>query len=346
MKKGSWRFYLYMALLFLPCLELALLVVGYRPYQKSDFQIQSEPAFCILPDSSLGFALQPGIFTVTINKGHQYTVTHGSDSLRISSEGTKADSLPNAFIMGCSYTYGMGVDDSSTYTWRLQKAFPHYHFKNFGVPGYGTVQSLMQLKRQIAAGNIPKLLILGYAGFHMERNALHPDYRRHLHIGFEQAHERLSERMISSKIPYVDTDSQPFTIQHEPWQSLYAHWRGREYLALVNFAQNISDKIDSRQVDPLETTLTTTRQIQSLCIQHDITFFIAGLTSDPATEKCLELFRKEGITAINISVDLDDPALNNMPYDSHPNRLAHSRYAEQLISILTKNDLIPSSSAP
>ncbi|MFK7972558.1 MAG: hypothetical protein AB8F95_19460 [Bacteroidia bacterium] len=334
--KSRWRFYLYVFVLFIPCLELALWIVGYRPYERSDYSIESEPAFCILPDSITGFALRPGSFTVTINEGHAYTVSHGLDSLRVCSFDKKLDSLPSVFVMGCSYTYGMGVHDSMTYSFLLQKSLPQYRFRNFGVPGFGTVQSLIQLEKEIAKGNVPEKVILGYAGFHMDRNALNPLYRRHLHMGFAMANERLPERMISSRIPFVEGDSEPFDIQYEPWNTLYENWPGRFTFASVNLAQNFADGLAARKIQLEDASWATIKRMRAVCEQHEISLLVAALTPDPLSNQHVDFMKSQGIDAINISVDLDDPSLNNMPYDSHPNERAHFYYAQQLFEYVSR----------
>lgn len=43
-------------------------------------------------------------------------------------------------IFGCSYTYGMGVEDCYTYPWRLHGFFETRIFDNYAVPAYGTHQ--------------------------------------------------------------------------------------------------------------------------------------------------------------------------------------------------------------
>ena len=82
LRKKNLFYLIYLLLVLLPCLEIALLILGYRPYRQVDFKIESTPENCLIAHPSLGFALHPGTFRVTINEGLIYRATHGADSLR------------------------------------------------------------------------------------------------------------------------------------------------------------------------------------------------------------------------------------------------------------------------
>ncbi len=75
-------------------------------------------------------------------------------------------------VAGCSYTYGIGVKDNETFTWLLGERFPNTSFDNFGVPGYGTVQCLLNIKQQLERGNKYDLIIYAPIEKHIERNNL------------------------------------------------------------------------------------------------------------------------------------------------------------------------------
>ncbi|MEZ4685917.1 MAG: glycosyltransferase [Bacteroidia bacterium] len=325
-----WLFYLYLLLLLLPCTELALRIVGYRPYQRSEYSIRSEPAFCILPDAHLGFALAPGNFEVTINEGHRYNVTHNADSQRISSFYPDTISKSEILILGCSYSYGMGVDDSATYAFRLQEKLPNYRIKNLAVPGYGTVQSYLQLKRHIEKGDVPAFVILGYAGFHNERNVLTPSYRKHLHIGFEESDTTLRQHLAMGSFPFVEKNDNRLVFREIRWQDVYQDWPGRKTFALVNALQTFSEDKAAYKLQPEAATLQLIRMMDSLCQEQQIKFMVAGLTQDALTKSMLQLLEKEGIFAVDVSVDLSDETYTNAPFDTHPNARAHTRYAEGL----------------
>lgn len=338
-KRKPWLFYLYLLILILPCTELALRIIGYRPYERSEYSIRSEPSFCLLPDEQLGFALAPGEFEVTINEGHRYSVTHGPDSQRISSFGADSTNKEEIIILGCSYSYGMGVDDSASFPFLLQKKFPAWRVKNLAVPGYGTVQSYLQLKQHIQAGSIPKVVVLGYAGFHSERNVLTPSYRKHLHIGFEESDTTLRQHMEMGNFPYVEYRDSGLVFRAAGWDEVYQGWAGRKRFALVNALQSFAEDQTANNLRPEEATLKLIQMMDALCKKHQVNLVVAGLTQDELTKSMLYLLKKEGIFAVDALVDLSDKTYTNLPFDTHPNTLAHARYAEAITeAILTYMD--------
>lgn len=337
--KSKPLFYLYILLIFLPCLELALRILQYQPYQYIPFSIQSTPEFCILPDPVLGFSLRPGTFDVKINQAEKYTVTHGKDSLRITSYASNTDSPSAILLMGCSYTYGMGVDDSMTFPFLIQQGIPSYKVKNMGVPGYGTVQSYLQLKRYIQRGIIPEKVIVNYADFHDDRNALTPTYRKDLQIGFERANERLSALMLPGKVPYLAPDADgSFKIAWCEWGQMHRNWRGREDFSTVHFLQGLSERFTQFQMNPEAMTLASFQMIQEICKANEIELLVTGLTQTKATRRMLESLNENGMKTLDISVDLKNKAFHNFPHDSHPNTFAHRHFADELLRYICEEE--------
>lgn len=327
-KKGF--FALYLLVLFFPLLELAFRIVGYRPYEQLPFSIESIPEFCIVPDDRLGFALQPGTFEVNINEGLNFSVTHTADSVRSSSNERTNPDLPQIFLMGCSYTYGWGINDAETFAHLLQNQFPQYQLHNFAVPGFGTVQSYLQLLREVERGHVPALVIINYADFHDDRNALSSLYRKHLYMGFERSNTSVLAHFAESRIPYLAKQGSTFSIAWDSWRNIYSNWRGREIFSMVNFLQDGRDRITSQYMDTRTYSLHAFQMIRELCTRHDIRLLVSGLTQTDATKNSLAHLARLQIEVLDISVDLSLAAFNNAPFDSHPNAAAHNVFAEKL----------------
>ena len=325
--KNRLLFALYLLLLFFPLLELALRIIQYQPYRHTPFHIESAPAFCLLPHPRLGFSLNPGTYEVSVNRGLCYQVTHGADSLRISGPQPQKDSLPLLFMMGCSYTYGIGVADSQSSPYVLQQLLPHYQIRNYAVPGYGTVQSYLQLQQAIHRNEVPELVIVNYADFHDERNALSPIFRKTLHMGYERSNAQLSNMMRSSNIPYLANLGEASQVSWVDWGSIYTNWPGREDFSSINFLQEINDRWTRHTLQPNTRTIEIFQQIQQICQVHNIRFMITGLTSNHSTRQSLCELRSLGMETLDISLDLKNMLYNNYPFDSHPNALAHQVFA-------------------
>ena len=74
-------------------------------------------------------------------------------------------------IFGCSQTFGGTIDEGETYADRLAASLVNVEVLNFGVHGYGTDQMLLRLQRD-GLPYAPDIVVLGFAAYHMERNAL------------------------------------------------------------------------------------------------------------------------------------------------------------------------------
>lgn len=326
---------LYIALLFLPCLEAALWMFGYRPYRQVEYSIESFPANCLIPHSSLGFALNPGAYQVTINKGLRYSVTHGEDSLRITTNRPQSDTFSDSvYFLGCSFTYGMGVSDSLTFPFLVNQYLPNTFVKNLGVPGYGTVQACLQLQQLIEKAEKPGTVILNYADFHDARNSLTPAYRRDLYMGYQRSDSSVQSLMQESRIPYLSQEDG--VVEFCKWGNLYQNWKYRETFACVNFIQDLRDQSQSRAIDAGANTIRIFSMIKTLCDEAHIRLVVTGITHSEQTKKMLEILGKAGIKTLDISVDLSAKEYTHAPYDDHPNALAHKMYAKKIADYLSR----------
>ena len=78
--------------------------------------------------------------------------------------------LGSIIMLGCSFTFGHGVED--------QQAFPHvlgkehwtgYKVKNRGVMGWGTGHALVALDEELRQEDLPSLVVFGWMGDHLTR---------------------------------------------------------------------------------------------------------------------------------------------------------------------------------
>ncbi len=326
---------LYLVLILPICTEIVLRIMGYRPFQQIEYQIESTPANCLIAHTKLGFALRPGKFEVIINKGLHYSVTHGRDSLRKTNLGSLNIANPDSiYFFGCSYTYGMGLSDSLVFPFLVGQEMPKSYIKNFGVPGYGTVQSLLQLRRLIDSGEIPDIAIINYADFHDDRNALSSRYRRDLYMGYQRSNQTVGTLMQEGKIPYLTQNSGEYVIDYCSWENLYRHWKYRETFAIMNFLQDWSDDRQLRSINKESRTLFLFSALKDLCEQEEIRLIVTGLTPSDETKKLLIELNKLGIETLDVSVDLALDQYRNAPYDDHPNELAHAVFAKKITAYL------------
>jgi len=103
------------------------------------------------------------------NNGTETTIL--PDGSRTVGPGPSAG--PSVLLVGCSFTFGVGLRDDETLGWKLQQRFPDVRFRNFGASGYGTYQSLLLLRDLVETKHEhPALVIYGFVPFHADRNVL------------------------------------------------------------------------------------------------------------------------------------------------------------------------------
>ncbi len=316
-------------LLVLLCLfgaELALRWKGLRPwtFPPPDF-ISETPGTYYRNDPTLGYLSKPGEFRFTQPGAYTFKMTHLGNGLRITHplETYSGKEKKEIWIFGCSFTQGWTLDDEETYPWLLQENFPDYEIVNFGVAGYGTVQSLLQFREALEKGKKPALVIGTYASFHDMRNALTRAWIKTLMtfsgLGVTRPYMRLAR------------DNQV--------QLFYAPLKYHEvplarYSALANYLDDTYNRSLESSYHSHEVSKAIIEEFYRLCKANGIDFVVAGIYSDATTNEMLEYCNSKGMMTVDISVDLSIKKNTNLPYDSHPSAIADQQYAEKLESFL------------
>jgi len=152
--------------------EFVLRAKGIQPVNSDRPAIQVSPGNQYFQkDSILGYRHLAGQYNVTLKENFTFRTTHDSNGLRITHLlSENKDSLPQIWLMGCSFTHGWSVADTATFAWQLQSKLENHKIVNFGMNGLGTIHSYLQLKKQLEHGILPKKVIVAYADFHKERN--------------------------------------------------------------------------------------------------------------------------------------------------------------------------------
>ncbi len=327
----TFRLILIQLLITLIAIEVVFRVFGYQPYRVQPYSLVSKPTQCLLPDEQLGFVLNEGTFDVTINDSVQYTVTHNAGTERITDFTIKKEASfgRKVGLFGGSFPYGMGVDDSLSYPFLLEKKYQS-GIRNKCVPGYGMIQTLVELNNDKEFFNT---IILHYASFYDDRNTLTPAYRVALHHGFMNSDAEARSLYSQAKYPYVEkngTDS--FEIKWQSLDQIYSNWWMRNYSASINFLQTLVDKNNP--------TYATSNDISKWIIQelnqpkYTTRLIVATITDDEKTDSIKVFCKKNNIETVDLFVDYSNPSYSHLPYDSHPNDKAHQLYFEKMSDYL------------
>ncbi len=305
-------------------LEVSLRLLGYKPYQHTDFKVTSNPPHAYTGHSSLGIQLNEGVFDIMVNEQLTFHATHLPGGQRKVSNETSS-SYSKVWMLGCSYTYGYGVGDEENFTALLQQQYPHINFKNAGVIGHGTVQALLLLKEMLAQDR-PTLVLLNFSAYHFMRNTLSQQYRSHLKIGYSRASKTVQHQMASANFPFLTSCDD--ALQSVAWNNIYENWPGRESWAVVHAVQKTYDYLLDDIDHQIAVTACLMREIARLCDENEVAFQVVCLNHSPATDKLKT--QVSDLPWLDVGYSFSDTTMTNHPYDDHPNAKGHRFIADRI----------------
>lgn len=312
------------------CFEVSLRIVGVTALQNDDYSILCSPKNAFIGDSVLGIRLNPGSYSITLNKKHKFDATHTDNGQRLV---TSVGSGPKIYVLGCSFTYGYGVNDNQHFTSLLQDRLPQYSFENRAVIGYGTVQSLLQLKETFIK-ETPSSVLLCLSDVHLERNTLSQSYRSALKIGYSRSSDNVDNLLSGANFPYFSTQD---SIEFVSWEAMYSNWWLRDYSATINFLQTKYENLLVSDQKEIEVTTSILREINRLCKDEGVNFGIIYLDKSDA----LSQVKKDlnSIESVDVNFDFSDSTFTNAPYDNHPNSRGHQKISKKVEELILKIDL-------
>jgi len=324
-------------LIFVLSAECILRLKGEKPFVPQTLDVVFEPTFIFAPSTTFGYTLKPGNFRFTMGKLDNFTFqpTHTADSTRATSADlSNNDQRPFICLFGASYTYGVGVEDSSTFAWRLQKKRPDLNIVNYGIPGYGPIHAYLRLKGLLRKKNRPAFVILNYSYYHDNTNTL-PRISRESIVRFSNLANK--EFIARSLVPYFETEGDSLILRYIPYDSFYSEWPLRQYSALVNFMEIKYNQMDEKAHNSHRISKKVILRIAELCRDNNISFALAGITNDQLTQEMLTFCSENDILNLDISVNLERGSKYRIhEFDSHPNGKAHSIYTEKLLELLSR----------
>ncbi len=312
--------------------ECVLRILGFEHYRQETYCIQATPPASLISHSTYGMALNPGSYKILINDSLEYTCQHLPDSTRNTGHKNKT-TLPEIHLYGCSFTYGMGVDDEESFAYLLQEKISDYAIINKGVPAYGNLQGYLQYLEEIKKGKDIDMAIAFYAPFHEERNVMNPSFRSQMHYGLEVLGILAKEK---GRFPHARLNDGNLEIGYLDSEELYRPIPLRDYSALANAIQEIINGYQSLGMDGTKATITIFEHWARLCHENGTEFIVATLLDDAPSLEMNDILKKKGIRTLPLGLDImNDKQYNNLPHDSHPNALSHRIYAERLFHYLS-----------
>ncbi len=327
--KSVLKWVIYYPLLVLTCLEVALLILGYRRYQDKPYVVSATPENAFIGDDSLGIYLNPGKYSIILNNAIEFETEHLCDNRRLNHHEGNIDK-PKVVFLGCSFTYGYGVNNDETFIAQLQGNFPNYNLENYGVVGYGTVQALLQLSKILTDTSV-KAVLLDFSSFHFMRNVLSQNYRRNLKIGYANSNEKTNNLMQNARFPFLGDCSD--SIRFANWRDLHSDWYGRNWFASVNWIQTLTESYHDKKLNEIEITTYVIQQIAAKCEAANVRFGIVCLDQTAETDILQKnLFQ---LPWLDVKFDFSDTDLTLLPHDSHPSAKGHLEIAHKILPFLT-----------
>jgi hypothetical protein len=269
-------------------------------------------------------------------------VTHNADSNRITrllSDSTDYTKIPKLNIYGCSFTWGTGINDSSTYPFLVQKALLHYNVQNKGVFAAGNLITYLQLKDDIIRNRKPAIAVVAYASFHDQRNTMNREWSTMIRESVLSATKNVEESISNDRINFIDTIKLPtasllkdsLSINYLPLEGkLFPLSRHFVICNLLNYFINI------RNEQKTKSNLVTRKiflEINKLCKENGIRLIVTLIDNDENTEGMKDYFLKQDIEYLNFDIDWNNNEYNLYP-DLHPNEKANEVYAKKIIDYL------------
>jgi hypothetical protein len=153
------------------CLILLFSFFAYRAYRNPLLKVDEhiEGDLIIESDREIGFvSVKNGASRKSYPKRgvmfHEYTDSVGA---RVNSSSARTSEKVDILFVGGSYTWGQGVENEQTFAQLIGK-MRSYEVANVALPSYGTVQSLLMMKRK---GTLrPGYIVYGFMSDHIRRS--------------------------------------------------------------------------------------------------------------------------------------------------------------------------------
>jgi hypothetical protein len=156
-------------------------------------------------DPEVGWRPHPGRHSAFEGK----TITFLADGSRDTGSPPLEQMPADIVLLGCSFTMGWDIGDDDTLAWKLRRRYPAHGVRNYGVSGYGALQSLETFDRKLhLLPAPPKLVLYGLIGPHEDRSHGDPAWQ----ILITAANDSVGGEM---KVPYATVEGDTL-VPHAP----------------------------------------------------------------------------------------------------------------------------------
>ena len=298
-----------------------------KPRGKDKVELKEQP-ISFIQDEILGWKPKTGNFKFEpwSKNGNITKLTNLEDGRRFTGKNQEEKKV---IFIGGSLTQGWAVDDSESFVWLLQEKKQDFNFINYGVGGYGGVQSLLKLKEISSNMDNINYIIYGFIPHHEVRNIASGSWMYQLNKASRGTEGKLL-------LPYASIKNDKLKI-HKP----------KEYLKLPlgNISAFIS-KIEKRilKISSLKRSFDETKISQEIILEmkgiadkKNAKFILLSLNKLPDEKRAEydKFFNKKNIQNINCYfLEGEKYAVEG---EGHPNAASHKIVSDCIYRKLFKN---------
>ena len=246
------------------------------------------------PDPVIGWKNRPGDYQIA-----PYSEAGRPIAMRFLADGRRrAAASPHSgtplLLVGGSFAQGWAISDEETLAWKLQLRFPELDVQNYGAGGYGTLQSLLLLERELPSRPPGTLVLYAFTGHHTTRNTAPWSWLRML--------SRMSVRG-HVDVPYATLDGDGRLLRHPPER--WVAWPLSERLRGVEFVQTrwagLQERAGGgRAGQELPVTEALLSEMDALARSHSAQLVVALLSAKRGKTRHFRAFLEEqGIDVID-----------------------------------------------
>lgn len=306
-------------------------------------------------DDGLGYAPVKNASIVEVFEGGEYHVYSDGRRARVSSRGRQTPDSVDIITLGCSFAYGYRVENEYTFTEELGKKF-NVPIANFAVPGYGTVQALQMLKRNLDLH--PGVVIYAFITDHIRRSlspvALNnsPFCRAVPFVDFDgnkepfirpPRFELLDPKLFHKYEEEILYNSGGFGFNDVLWRIRADLYHLKEWKDIQYLNDPLSRKVSFAYL--INEMSAAVKSIGARLVIVYLPLFGKGYIEPPPEELLTSL--NDDILFVDMSSRLieyykkeDAPALT-IPGDyAHPGKLGHALVAQELQGLIEKENLL------
>ncbi|MBN8290538.1 hypothetical protein JI664_01035 [Rhodobacter sp. NTK016B] len=270
----------------------------------------AKPRLLYRPDPVIGWSLTPE-YSIKVGFRPDVIQTIDADGWRHVPDRPKAGSRLGVY--GCSFTFGTGLADAETFCAVLQRDLPTVRVLNRGIGGHGTVQNLLQFRRDIRKGRVDAA-VFAIISDHRFRNIAHPQRMRQYLV--REWHSLGVEHV---PVARLNADGRVRFVYHPIWQPVI---RDAEFDIFLPDEYMIN-----------AATLAVLALVQETAQAADVPLrFVLLDALDPEFSRAvMDRFPQ----TIDVSTPYDQEH-TFLPKDLHPNVAANRLFADRLVPFVSE----------